>query len=156
MREEPAIEFIARGVCLVENRLLLCRRKGAPRSYLPGGHIDFGEGARTALRREIGEELGRPAVVGRFLGALEHRYENPRGRPACEINLVFEFRVRGFRADAAPTFMEPHIGFEWMPLSRLARSDLEPWPLRRLLRRWRANPGAAGWGSSYPEERSRR
>ena len=156
MRESGQIEFIARGVCVVDEHVLLCRRKGAARSYLPGGHIDFGEGARTALRREIREELGRPSVVGRFLGALEHRYAKRKGTTVCEINLVFELRLRGLRADTPPASMETRIGFEWRPLKRLARSDLEPWPLRRRLPGWRAAAGAAGWASSYPEGRGRR
>ena len=41
--ELAGIETIARGVCVVGGRVLLCRAKGGSSTYLPGGHIEFGE-----------------------------------------------------------------------------------------------------------------
>lgn len=155
MKSEPAIEFIARGVCVVGGRLMLCRRKGADYSYLPGGHIEWGEGARASLRRELREELGRAAVVGRFVGAVENRYTKRGGAEVCELNLIFEFRIRGLRSDAPPPSAEERIGFEWLPLRRLARSDLEPRLLRRWLPRALARRADAAWGSNDPGEPSR-
>jgi len=155
MKPERRIEFIARGVCVVGGRLMLCRRKGADYSYLPGGHIEWGEGARASLRRELREELGRAAVVGRFLGAVENRYAKRSGAPVCEFNLLFEFRIRGLRSDTPPPSAEERIGFEWIPLRRLARGDLEPRLLRRWLPRALARRSDAAWGSNYPGDRPR-
>ena len=77
------IEIVARGVCVQGGRVLLCHTKGAKNTYLPGGHVDFGESAAASLKREIEEELGLKARVGRFLGAVEHIYYRKR-KPQCE------------------------------------------------------------------------
>ena len=60
--ENANIETIARGVCLRAGHLLLCLPAKGGRSYLPGGHIEFGETGRRALVREIKEELGLDAT----------------------------------------------------------------------------------------------
>lgn len=63
--ELAGIETIARGVCVRDGRLLLCRAKGGKSTYLPGGHIEFGETGRDALVREVKEELGVEEHRGR-------------------------------------------------------------------------------------------
>ncbi|MBR3924306.1 MAG: NUDIX domain-containing protein, partial [Kiritimatiellae bacterium] len=68
--ELAGIESIARGVCVKDGKLLLCRAKGGKSTYLPGGHIEFGESGRIALVREVKEELGVDSSTGAFLGAL--------------------------------------------------------------------------------------
>jgi len=70
MSKPDLIEILARGVCVVDGRLLLCHTKGARNTYLPGGHVEFREKARETLRREVEEELGVKAKVGRFLGVV--------------------------------------------------------------------------------------
>ena len=54
--ELAGIEVIARGVCVAGGRVLLCRAKGGSSTYLPGGHVEFGETGREALVREMREE----------------------------------------------------------------------------------------------------
>ena len=52
------VETIARGVAVRDGKVLLCRAKGGQSTYLPRGHIEFGEPGREALVREVKEELG--------------------------------------------------------------------------------------------------
>lgn len=143
------IEVIARGVLAVGGHVLLCHSKGAPNTYLPGGHVEFGEPAAEALARELEEELGVKARVGRFLGAVEHTYTR-KGEPNCEINLVFEVGVRGLSPRRIVESREDYIEFLWQPVAGLARSGLEPAVLRRLLPRWlRGGDAAPRWASTY-------
>jgi 8-oxo-dGTP diphosphatase len=53
-------------------RILLVRARSG-RCYLPGGRIEPGEDARTALAREIEEECGWTAAVGARLGEARQR-----------------------------------------------------------------------------------
>ena len=127
--EIAGIETIARGVCVVEGKILLCRGKGAASSYLPGGHIEFGETGRAALEREIREELGMESAAGRFLGVVENSFLQ-HGKPHAEINLVYELTLKGDALGAASK--EDWIGFEWKNLEELPGSDLLPADFRKL------------------------
>ncbi|MBR2838249.1 MAG: NUDIX domain-containing protein [Kiritimatiellae bacterium] len=127
--ELAGIETIARGVAVVDGKLLLCRAKGSATSYLPGGHIEFGETGREALVREIREELGVAAKAGRFLGVVENSFMQ-HGRPHAEINLVYELAFDGPLAE--PRSVEDWISFEWCELARLGEAGLLPEVFRRL------------------------
>lgn len=149
-RKNEDVEILARGVCVRDGMLLVCRTGKAPRTYLPGGHVEFGEAAREGLRREVREELGCGSRVGRFLGVIEHSFVQ-KGKPHHEVNLVFEMTVRGLRSSDAVESEEKHLSFKWVRLSRLQRSDLEPAPLRRLIPMWLRRKGGTGWASTMEE-----
>lgn len=121
--ELAGIETIARGVCVKEGCLLLCRAKGGKTTYLPGGHIEFGETGRTALCREIKEELGLTAKTGDFLGVVENAFIQ-HGKPHAEINLVYELILD----DAAKEVQakEDWLEFVWCPLEKLHEARLLP------------------------------
>ena len=125
--ELAGIETIARGVCVREGRLLVCRAKGANTCYLPGGHVEFGETGRQALVREMSEETGLRAETGDFLGVVENSFEQ-HGRPHAEINLVYAMEVES----AEVSSQEDWISFEWIPLSGLASANLLPVEFQRL------------------------
>ena len=127
--ELAGIETIARGVCIRNGKALLCRAKGGNSTYLPGGHIEFGETGRQALVREMREEMGVEAVAGPLLGVVENRFTQ-HGRPHAEINLVFRLEVPDGTAAAA---MEDWIEFEWRDLSDLDAANLLPAPMKAFL-----------------------
>ena len=124
--ELAGIETIARGVCRRGDRILLCRAKGGQTTYLPGGHIEFGETGRQALVREVKEELGLDATVGKFLGVVENRFLQHGCRHA-EINLVYELELPQETVIAA---QEDWISFEWRDRRQL--DDLLPAVFRSL------------------------
>lgn len=123
--ELSGIETIARGVCAVEGKILLCKAKGGKTTYLPGGHIEFGETGRQALVREIKEELGLDSSTGAFLGVVENSFLQ-HGKPHAEINLVYELSL----AEGEVRAREDWIEFEWRPLTDL--DDLMPEAFRKL------------------------
>ena len=150
MKRERCIEVLVRGVYVKDGRLLYCRSRNGVVRYLPGGHVEFGEPAREALIRELNEELGVEIRVGRFLGVVEHAFDQ-KGTFHSEINLVFQMMVPVWEektgVPSAPPSREEKIRFGWMGLDDLSGSSLEPAVLQDLLPVWLKSK-AAGWGSS--------
>ena len=128
-------EFIVRAVCVCEGHLLLCRHITARNVYLPGGHIESGEGAIAAIRREVREEMGLEAIPGRFLGAAENRFLQ-KGVEVTELNLVFAVDMAGVSVDTPPRGLEGHIEFFWHPLADVETSGLRPATLACRLQGW--------------------
>lgn len=125
--ELAGVETITRGICIRDGHILLCRAKGGATTYLPGGHIEFGETGRMALAREIREELGATARIGAFRGVVENSFLQ-KGKPHAEINLVYDMDIPDL--PRTPAAHEDWLAFEWRPLGQL--DDLLPAAFRTL------------------------
>ena len=128
MSGEKHIETIARGVCVKDGRVLLCRGKGASSTYLPGGHIEFGEKGAEALVREMKEETGLGSAAGKLVGVVENSFLQD-GERHCEINLVYEMTVE----DREVVAQESWIEFEWREIGDLDAANLLPVEMRGLV-----------------------
>lgn len=141
------VEVVVRGILVHKDRILLTHKKGAVNTFLPGGHIDFGEPARTALTREIKEELGVTVEVKDFLGVVEHNWEDEKGFNH-EINLIFKVECDGLNSSGLPASQESHLEFLWQRVDDLTSVKLEPSALIELLPRWLRQKPNTGWGST--------
>ena len=117
------VETIARGVCIKDGKVLLCKAKGGKSTYLPGGHIEFGETGAQALVREIKEELGVDSTCGEFLGVVENSFLQ-HGRKHAEINLIYRIDLKSQISDLKS--QEEWIEFEWRDISDLGNANLLP------------------------------
>ena len=124
---EKRIETIARGVCILDGKVLLCLPKDRSYSYLPGGHIEFGETGREALVREMKEETGLDATAGELLGVVESSFVQ-KGERHCEINLIYEMEIRdqgsGIRDQVKS--QEDWICFDWVECDKIDSVNLLP------------------------------
>jgi 8-oxo-dGTP pyrophosphatase MutT (NUDIX family) len=126
------IELIARAVIRVDRKILLAHKKGETNTFLPGGHVEPGEYAKEALRRELAEELGVDSVIGEFVGVLEHKFTDRHGRRYEEVNLIFEASVE--TNDLAS--VEGHLEFIWVSPDDFKTRNLLPSSLPDLLCKW--------------------
>nr|WP_281068902.1 NUDIX domain-containing protein [Paenibacillus eucommiae] len=115
-----------------DNQILIARMKGA-HSFLPGGGIELGEGAQTALKRELQEELGiKTCEIIRFLGVIEFGI---KAKNYCEINHLFEVKSKELSASVAPESLEAHLEFYWIEptLDNLKREDVLPYLVQDMI-----------------------
>jgi 8-oxo-dGTP diphosphatase len=98
--------------------VLICQRKAdQPMSLkweFPGGKIEAGESSEDALARELDEELGIKAVIGRRVTQIRHKYRN-----GGTIDLQF-FVVREFDGTLENRIFND---VRWTPLADLPEYD---------------------------------
>src|SRR5215469_10310623 len=79
-----------------EGRFLICQRtrhQTMPLKWeFPGGKIEKGEGPVAALVRELDEELGIHASIGRKVASIRHSY---RGGGAVDLHFYLVERYQG-------------------------------------------------------------
>ena len=108
---------LAVGALLVQDdAILLVRRGVAPRKTfwaLPSGFVEYDEGPRAALAREIKEETGLDAEIGDILEAMPLKSPAKKG-----VFLLFAARATGGSVQAGDDVTEAR----WFPLNAI------PWP----------------------------
>jgi 8-oxo-dGTP diphosphatase len=139
---EPArrvTRVAAYGICLEDDRLLLCRlapgELAAGQWTLPGGGLDFGEAPPDAVLRELGEETG---LSGEIIGLADVLSWSRRSMQVGDgvdgefhaIQIVYRVRVTGGAlrdepdgsTDAARWFSRGEL--DALPLVDLAREGV--------------------------------
>lgn len=123
---QKPVRFVVAGLIVRESEqssgqgveVLICqRRPEQPMSLkweFPGGKIEPGEGSEEALARELNEELGIDATIGRRVARVRHKYKN-----GSAIDLQF-FLVREFSGGLENRIFND---MRWSPLTALPGYD---------------------------------
>lgn len=148
---QNTFHHLARGIFIKDKKVLLAHAKGYTNTFLPGGHIEFGESAKDALVREIEEELGITSTVVDFLGLVEHKWEK-KGILHCEINQIFEVISEDLKTSDNPKSSEAHLEFFWWNVEDLDTINLQPYPFRNLIKKYLNGNKEVWWESTLNTE----
>jgi len=133
-------------------RILLCRQEKGGKEYwlLPGGGVDGGETIDEALRRELGEELGRwddlvfegPIAVAESIA--------PDWRPGHRhvVHIVFGVDLSDRSLEDFESKDATIRGVRLFSLDELEDIVLHP-PMKRFVERWRPGDPAMYLGSLW-------
>jgi len=127
--QQPGFKIRATGVAIDRGRLLVHTVGTAPDWWaLPGGGPEFQELSSETLAREMVEELGVTARVGRLLFVVERIFTTLNGIEAHHLDLSFEMSLD----DEVRRRTEPWLGpspedygsllFHWHPLDTLGEA----------------------------------
>jgi 8-oxo-dGTP pyrophosphatase MutT (NUDIX family) len=127
------------GVCLQAEHVLLQRAVTEDFWALPGGRLELLEDSRTALIREMWEELGVEITCGRLLWVVENFFSFA-GRAFHELAFYYVMTLPAdeplLDVQRVHPGIEPEnpLEFRWFPVERLAEVRLNPTIMRTALR----------------------
>ena len=109
---------------IIKSGLVLCVQRGVNK-YLyisnkwefPGGKLEEGEDHKTALTREINEELHVVVNVGDHMLTVEHQYPD------------FALTMHAYRCElfdeSLPVTLTEHVALRWLKPTELSSAELE-------------------------------
>ncbi len=135
MKSKEGIHVLARAVIIDDNKLLVTTDVKRETSFLPGGHVNYGEKITDGLLRELKEELGQEFKIEYFLGAIEAGWDY-QAHLYHEINLFF--LVSNFDKNLLSNLSSQEAGLrlDWLPLSRLNGAHFYPQVLKEKIPQW--------------------
>ena len=131
MEKRPRVRVAI--VVVHDGKILLVEHTKEERKYwlLPGGGLEWGEGLKEALSREVEEETGLEVEVGDLLFVSETLA--PGGQRHV-IHLVFEGELQGGEINVPQEERITDVG--WVPLERIEDLTLHP-PMQQALNSYR-------------------
>lgn len=124
MNEFPGRVEVAVGAVALRGKEILLVRRGRGTAVgewsLPGGRVQFGEGLKDALAREVREETGIEVRVGRFLGWAERIGTDP----APYHYVILDFVAEPLDPEAPVRPGDDAAQADWFPLAELSSLGL--------------------------------
>lgn len=122
--------FRSAAVIIENGRVLLAKGRRASQYYLPGGCVTVNEKAEDTVARELMEEIGVDAVIGRLLWIGQRFFTSAvNGERIHELCTYFETDVSKTDLSARGNRFagdDPGERFEWIALSDLPQLELVP------------------------------
>jgi 8-oxo-dGTP pyrophosphatase MutT (NUDIX family) len=128
--ESKYFHILARGIIIDNDYILIAKAKNADNTFLPGGHLEFNENLKKALRREIMEEMGMDCIAGEYIGCIENQWTE-NNITNQEINHIFI--VDGINKQMEIKSKENHLKFYWIKIKEMKKENLLPVSMRKVV-----------------------
>lgn len=132
--DSKKFKYRVNGIIIHNNKILTIRMKNNISYCLPGGHVELGEDTRTAILREMLEEIDTPVSIDKELAIVENFYLDKKNFQTHEIS--FYYIIVPDTWDKIPlenyTKTENDKGeikchnFEWLDIPSLNTLDFRP------------------------------
>ena len=117
------------GIAVHNKRLLVEHDARLGFCFVPGGRMEYGENAMQALAREVREELGEEATIGRLALVTDNLFElDERRYQEIALYFLIEFAPGSTVLDRDGPFEGNESGtvFQWIPLDAVEQANLFP------------------------------
>ena len=131
------MELIVRALIIRDRKILVCQTAGRDYFFLPGGHVEFSETLRDALRRELYEEIGAILKEAAFIGGVENLFMQD-GVQKHEISFVFNTEVDVKQIVSR----EDHVSFFWFSMDQFIEANIAPPAMKDAILEWTAEKDA--------------
>ena len=84
------------GIIIRDNKILALKMKNNISYCLPGGHVELGEDSKTAIIREILEEVDTPVTIDKELAVIENFYTDRNNFLTHEISFYYIVKPYNF------------------------------------------------------------
>lgn len=138
--EEGNFKYRVAGAVVKDEKLLMVDICDNGFYCLPGGHIHIGEDSVTAMKREIGEEVGITCKSMKLV-ALAENFFKAKGKPLHEVCYFYVIEPNEDIATEDYEVVENDEGelkplhFKWCPLAQIDQVDFRPKELKEKFKK---------------------
>lgn len=132
--ESQKFKYRVNGLVINNGKLLTLLMNNKASYCLPGGHVELGEDSRSAMIREMQEEIDTSVIIDKELAIVENFYTDKNNYRTHEINHYYIVTPSSW--DKIPstdyTKVENDKGeikghnFVWLDLNKINEYDLRP------------------------------
>ena len=139
--ENQKLKVRANGVIINDGKVLMCSINNNGFWCCPGGHIHLGEDSKTAVIREINEEVEIKFDDARLITFMESFFAGKNDKRFHELSFYYlmqgrvpEEKVKDYSYDENDEGKMVHLEFKWIPLSDIDKFDVRPKDFMQVLK----------------------
>lgn len=132
--DKQKFKYRVNGIIIKNNKILTIKMKNNISYCLPGGHVELGEDSKTAILREMLEEIDTPVSISKELAIVENFYIDTKNLQTHEISFYYIVNPENFdkillrkyeKEENDKEEIKIH-NFEWLDISTLKKYDFRP------------------------------
>lgn len=127
-------KYRVNGIIIHNGKILTLKMKNNISYCLPGGHVELCEDSKTAMIREMLEEIETPVTIDKELAVVENFYLDKNNLQTHEISFYYIVKPENFNKISLQNYSKTENdkgevkkhNFEWLDISLLNNFDFRP------------------------------
>lgn len=132
--DKKKFKYRVNGIVIKDNKILTIKMKNNISYCLPGGHVELGEDSKTAIIREMLEELDTNVTIQKELAVVENFYTDKNSLLTHEISFYYIVNPDNFSNISLEGYSKyendkgeiKQHNFVWLPINTLREFDFRP------------------------------